>query len=119
MGDPQCHLTQQRNRLRPELRVVVMERNAEPGRPRSLDEAHHALASIRPRLHASPQEWLAYYRRSAALYAEIAEIDRAHHHEALSFVERERDSAQKIKDEVNDHGEDDDLGLSEDIDTSP
>jgi hypothetical protein len=100
--------------------VVVVEKNAEPSRPRSLDEAHHALASIRPRLHASPQEWLTYHRRSAALYAEIAEIDRAHHHEALSFAERERDSAQKIRDQViNDHGEDDDLGLSEDIDTSP
>lgn len=100
--------------------MLVVDKNIEPARPRSLDEAHHALASIRPRLHAPPQEWLAYYRRSAALYAEIAEIDRAHHHEALSFAERERDSAQKIKDQVaNDHGEDDDLGLSEDIDTSP
>ena len=100
--------------------MLVVDKNTEPARPRSLDEAHHALASIRPRLHAPPQEWLAYYRRSAALYAEIAEIDRAHHHEALSFAERERDSAQKIKDQVaNDHGEDDDPGLSEDIDTSP
>ena len=100
--------------------MLVVDKNIEPARPRSLDEAHHALASIRPRLHAPPQEWLAYYRRSAALYAEIAEIDRAHHHEALSFAERERDSAQKIKDQMaNDHGEDDDPGLSEDIDTSP
>jgi hypothetical protein len=100
--------------------VVVVEKNAEPARPRSLDEAHHALASIRPRLQASPQEWLAYYRQSAALYAEIAEIDRAHHHEALSFAERERDSAQKIKDQViNDHREEDDLGPSEHIDTGP
>jgi len=99
--------------------VVVVEKNAEPARPRSLDEAHHALASIRPRLHAPPQEWLAYYQRSAAMYAEIAEIDRAHHHEALSFEERERDSAQKIKDRViNDHGEDGNLGPSEDIDTA-
>jgi hypothetical protein len=97
-----------------------VDKNTEPARPQSLDEAHHALASIRPRLHAPPQEWLAYYRRSAALYADIAEIDRAHHHEALSFAERERDSAQKIKDQVaNDHGEDANLGLSEDIDTSP
>jgi hypothetical protein len=93
--------------------VVVVEKNAEPARPRSLDEAHRALASIRPRLHAPPQEWLAYYRRSAAMYAEIAEIDRAHHHEALSFAERERDSAQKIKDQViDDHGEDSNLGPS-------
>ena len=28
-------------------------------------------------------EWLAYYQRSAGWYAEIAEIDRGHYHEAL------------------------------------
>jgi hypothetical protein len=100
--------------------VVVVEKKTEPARPRTLDEAHHALASIRPRLDASPQEWLAYYQRSTGMYAEIAEIDRAHHHEALSFAERERDSAQKIKDQVaNNHGEDYDLGISDDIDTGP
>jgi hypothetical protein len=51
--------------------------------PRTLAEAHEVLARIRPGRQAPLAEWLAYYQRSAALYAEIAEINRGHHHESL------------------------------------
>ena len=44
--------------------------------PRTLAEAHELLAGIRPRQKAPLEEWLAYYQRSAAVYAEVAEIDR-------------------------------------------
>lgn len=42
-------------------------------------------------------EWLAYHQRSAALYAEVAEIDRGHHHEALFLAEQERHYAKQMK----------------------
>src|SRR5262245_52342070 len=69
--------------------------------PRTLAEAQHELAFIRPRVRAPLLEWLAYYQRSAALYAEIAEIDRGHHHEALYWAEHERDRLRAIKDQIS------------------
>ncbi len=43
----------------------------------------------------------AHHQRSAALYAEIAEIDRGHHHEALFMAEREHQRAKEIKTEMS------------------
>jgi hypothetical protein len=59
-------------------------------------QAHEALARERPSKYAPPAAWVAYYRRSAAVYAEIAEVDRGHHHEALYWSGRERQKASKI-----------------------
>jgi hypothetical protein len=73
---------------------------AEPGSPRTLRQAHEELARSRPRLQAPLGEWLAYYQRSAALYAEIAEIDRGHHHEALYMAEQARDSVREIEAQI-------------------
>ncbi len=73
---------------------------AEPDPPRTLADAHEALEGIRPARQAPLAEWLAYHQRSAALYAEVAEIDRAHHHESLSFLEHERKRANEAKDEI-------------------
>jgi hypothetical protein len=36
----------------------------------------------------------------SALYAEIAEIDRGHHHEALFMAEQQRHRAKEIKTEI-------------------
>jgi len=47
------------------------------------------------------EQWLAYYQRSAALYAEIAEIDRGHHHESLYWAEHERECANEIKTQIS------------------
>ncbi|MGH7743979.1 MAG: AMED_5909 family protein [Candidatus Dormibacteria bacterium] len=68
--------------------------------PRSLAEAHEAVARIRPRQKAPLSDWLAFHQRSAAVYAEVAEIDRGHHHEALFMVERERHRVTEIKTEM-------------------
>jgi hypothetical protein len=57
--------------------------------PKTLMELHDALVLIRPDQDAPLEQWQAYYHRSAALYTEIAEIDRGHHHEALYWAERE------------------------------
>jgi hypothetical protein len=76
---------------------------AEPDRvPRSLAEAPLALWRIRPRLAAPRREWLAYHERAAAWYAEIAEIDRGHHHEALFMVGQERECAREIAAQIRD-----------------
>jgi len=72
------------------------DKAAKPGPPRTLRQAHEALARSRPRLKAPLGEWLAYYQRSAALYAEIVEIDRGHHHEALHMAEQAQNSAKEI-----------------------
>ncbi|MGH3696446.1 MAG: AMED_5909 family protein [Pseudonocardiaceae bacterium] len=68
--------------------------------PRTLPEAHEAVAHIRPRQKAPLTEWLAFHQRSAALYAEVAEIDRGHHHEALFMAEGERHYAKEIKTQI-------------------
>jgi hypothetical protein len=73
-----------------------MDKPTEPVVPRTLVEAHEVLARIRPGRQAPFAEWLAYYQRSAALYAEVAEIDRGHHHESLSWADHERDRAKEI-----------------------
>lgn len=70
--------------------------NATPQPPRTLMDAHNALVKIRPKSTAPLEQWRAYYERSAALYAEIAEIDRGHHHEALYWADRERRSVEEI-----------------------
>jgi hypothetical protein len=44
------------------------------------------------------EQWQAYYHRSAVLYAEIAEIDRGHHHEALCWAEWELKKAMLVTD---------------------
>ena len=69
--------------------------------PRTLAEVHHAVASIRPPRNAPSADWLAYHQRSAAMYAEVAEIDRGHHHEALFMAERERQQAKEIKAQIS------------------
>ncbi|MGH3512642.1 MAG: AMED_5909 family protein [Pseudonocardiaceae bacterium] len=71
-----------------------------PDPPRTLAEAQEAVAAIRPARTAPLSEWLAFHQRSAAVYAEVAEIDRGHHHEALFMAERERQLAKEIKTEM-------------------
>lgn len=72
------------------------DKAAKPGPPRILMQAHEELVRIRPGRDASLAAWLAYYQKSAALYAELAEIDRGHHHECLYWAERERESAEEV-----------------------
>ena len=64
--------------------------------PRTLMQAHEALVAIRPQGNASLAAWETYYERSVALYQQIAEVDRGHHHEALYWADREQKSADEI-----------------------
>jgi hypothetical protein len=79
---------------------MVTERRNNRLMPKTLMEAHELLTRIRPSQSASRQTWLEYYRRSAVVYAEMAEIDRGHHHEALYWANRERAKANDLQSEI-------------------
>jgi hypothetical protein len=79
---------------------MTIDKASKPVMPRTLVEAHEALARIRPGRQAPPTEWLTYYQRSTALYAEIAEIDRGYHHESLHWADHERECLNKIKAQI-------------------
>jgi hypothetical protein len=83
---------------------VVAVRNARPVDPTRLMQAHGLLSQERPAVDAKPEVWLAYYRRSAAIYAEVAEIDRGHHHEALYWAAREGRKAREIEECLRESG---------------
>lgn len=68
---------------------------------RTLAQANELLGSQRPRQNAPLAEWLTFYRHSAGIYAEVAEIDRGHHHEALYWASRERTRADEIVAEMD------------------
>ncbi|MGH3916732.1 MAG: AMED_5909 family protein [Pseudonocardiaceae bacterium] len=77
------------------------DKTTKPDRPTTLMQAHTALVHIRPKANASLAAWKAYYDKSVALYREIAEIDRGHHHEALYWADREQKSADEITARIN------------------
>ena len=79
---------------------MVVDKTSTPVKPRTLAEAHEALAGIRPHRRAPLSEWLAYHQQAAAVYAEVAEIDRGHHHEALFMAEQERQRIKEIKTQI-------------------
>ena len=80
---------------------MTRDETTKPVMPRTLGEAHQALARIRPGRQAPLAECLAYYQRAAALYTEIAEIDRGHHHECLYWADHERERAKEIKGQIH------------------
>jgi hypothetical protein len=77
-----------------------MNKTTTPVTPQTLVEAHEILARSRPGRQAPLTQWLAYYQRSTALYAEVAELDRGHHHESLSWADHERERATEIKAQI-------------------
>ena len=74
--------------------------SAELEQPQTLAEAQEAVGRCRPRQEAPLAEWLAYHQRAAAWYAEVAEIDRGHHHEALATAGEHRKLAREIKTKI-------------------
>ncbi len=76
---------------------MTTSKGTEEAEPRTLADAQHAAANSRPQQKAPLTEWLAHHQRCAAWFAEVAEIDRGHHHEALALAERERQLIYEIK----------------------
>jgi hypothetical protein len=61
--------------------------------PQTLSEAHDHARRVRPKPDADLLTWQAFHLRKARLHAEIADIDRGHHHEALYWVGYEQRKA--------------------------
>ncbi len=83
---------------------VVVVSKAKAATPTRLMQAHEVLSRERPSDVAGPEKWMAYYRRSAQVYATVAEIDRGHHHEALYWSSREERKAREIEDRLRPRG---------------
>jgi hypothetical protein len=79
---------------------VVAVSKAKAAAPTRLMQAHEVLSGERPNEAAKSEAWLAYYRRSAQVYATVAEIDRGHHHEALYWSSREEHKAREIEEQL-------------------
>jgi hypothetical protein len=73
---------------------------SEPTPVVTLQGAHERVHREWPGNGASVSDLLAYHRRAAALYADVAEIDRDHHHEALYWAQQERETVQSMTDPV-------------------
>jgi hypothetical protein len=65
-------------------------------RPTTLRAAHEVMVACRPAPDAPLEAWLAYHQDGQNLYNEVADADRFHHHEALYWANREKESAEKI-----------------------
>ncbi|UVS81703.1 AMED_5909 family protein [Actinokineospora sp. UTMC 2448] len=63
----------------------------------TLAGAHEALRALLPKRTAPASEWEHFYRQSSRVYAAVAEVDKAHHHEALGYwSNRTREIADEI-----------------------
>jgi hypothetical protein len=72
----------------------------EPVELTTLRAANEWMPRLMPAPTAPPVEWLAFRRRSAAIYRHVADIDRRHHHEALYWAEREAVVAQELAEQI-------------------
>jgi hypothetical protein len=69
----------------------------------TLRTAHEVMRGRWPGRDAPLAKWLAFHEVGAALYAEMAELDRFHHHEALGWATRERAQADLIRERIEEH----------------
>ena len=67
---------------------------------RTLRAAHELVIRKWPGRDASDSVWLAYHQCAAAVFSAVAEIDQAHHNEALYWAQCERDAAQAVAEQV-------------------
>jgi hypothetical protein len=65
----------------------------------TLAKAHEVLFSLRPAQEAKPELWREYHLRCARVYAQVADVDRGHHHEAVYWAGREHRRAQAGEDD--------------------
>ncbi|GAA0225867.1 AMED_5909 family protein [Saccharothrix mutabilis subsp. mutabilis] len=70
---------------------------AEARAVQTLKDAHEALSRLIPAPNADERVWRTFYLRSARIYAQVAEVDRGHHHEALYWANRERQKGEQIE----------------------
>jgi hypothetical protein len=78
----------------------VSRPHVEAYQPNTLRAAHEFVTKVMPAPTAPPAEWLEFRRRSAAVYARVADVDRGHHHEALYWAERELKVAEELMEQI-------------------
>lgn len=80
---------------------VMATRNSDPWAvamaAETLAQAHGVVGRLVPAPDAAPSEWKAFHRRSVRVYERIADVDRAHHHEALYWIARERARGARVE----------------------
>jgi hypothetical protein len=74
-----------------------MSFSEQPTVPQTLAEVHQLLDRIRPATDAPPSTWRAYRQYSSKVYAQVADIDRLHHHEAMYWARQEGKLANEIR----------------------
>lgn len=72
----------------------------------TLRGAHELMPRLMPAPTAPRKEWLAFRRRSAAIYKHVADVDRGHHHEALYWAELETAVANELQQQIDTAGKD-------------
>jgi hypothetical protein len=70
--------------------------------PTTLEQAHDALREVEPGKGAPVEAWAAYHRHAMSVYAEVSEVDRARHHEALVYAGRARMKAAGLAGQIRD-----------------
>lgn len=65
--------------------------------PATLAEAKELLRQERPRLDAAPLVWVAFHRRCAEVYSQVAKVDLAHRYEAQAHAGQEIRQAREIE----------------------
>ncbi|HEV8556973.1 MAG TPA: AMED_5909 family protein [Actinophytocola sp.] len=73
--------------------------------PTSLAQAHEAVSTVQPSGNAPLSVWLAYHRHAAEVYAETAEVDWAHHHEARHWMSLERAMVSELERQIANNGD--------------
>jgi hypothetical protein len=74
----------------------------------TLAEAHEVLWRQRPARDADPLVWAEFHRHSARVYAQAAEADPRHRHEALQCAAVEIRKARDVEHRLNPGLDDDD-----------
>jgi hypothetical protein len=69
-----------------------------------LQQAHEFLRRGWPGRDTSASAWLAHHQRAAELYAHVAEVNPAHHHEALHWAGQEQESVRALAEQVKTAG---------------
>jgi hypothetical protein len=80
----------------------VVTAKPKPGAmPATLAHARELMPRLMPAPTAPRREWLAFRRRSAAIYKHVADVDRGHHHEALYWAELETAVANELEQQID------------------
>ncbi|WP_158840969.1 AMED_5909 family protein [Saccharothrix deserti] len=62
----------------------------------TFEQARHLLGLLSPAPDASADAWIAYHRKSAAVYRRVSKTDPDHQHEATGYAAAEEIYAERI-----------------------